>query len=69
MASRKLHFSAEEVARAVNQVVQFEAEDQEGLLELIDDYVCPPEDCNSNKVKDNHPDTSGEQGVVHNSVT
>ena len=56
MAGRKLHFSAEEVARAVNQVVQFEAEDQEALLELLDDYVCPPEDCNSNKEADD-PDT------------
>ena len=56
MAGRRLHFSAEDVARAVNQLVRFEAEDQEGLLEIIDNYVCPPLECNSNKEQDNPVD-------------
>ena len=53
MASRNV--SAQEAADAVNQLMHMDPQDQLALLEVIDDFFCPP--CHDSSDSDSDSDT------------
>ena len=64
MASRKVIRAARaaRAAQAMNEIIRLDADDNEKLLEVIEDYLHPPSECSD--TEDSDSDSEGEESAL-----